>query len=117
MDPQITHVYGHPAWVADRYRREFDELVANGDELGLHLHPWQWDRERSAWLQNFADQSWVSHCVVTAFAAFEQAFGSSCRAFRFGDGWMNDDQPFELNSARYPIREAIQLVQRKLRVG
>ena len=33
------------------------------------------------------------------------------------DEWMNDDQPIELNSARYPIREAIQLVQRKLRVG
>lgn len=102
MDPQITHVYGHPAWVADRYRREFDELVANGDELGLHLHPWQWDRERSAWLQNFADQSWVSHCVVTAFAAFEQAFGSSCRAFRFGDGWMNDDTMSLLRSLGDP---------------
>jgi chromosomal replication initiator protein len=33
------------------------------------------------------------------------------------DAWMIDDQPFELNSARYPIREAIRLVQRKLRVG
>ncbi len=91
MDPQITHVYGRPGWVADRYRRVFDALVANGDELGLHLHPWQWDRERSAWFQNFADQSWVSHCVVSAFAAFEQAFGHSCRASRFGDRWMNDE--------------------------
>lgn len=90
MDPQITHVYGSAGWVADRYCRVFDALVAGGDELGLHVHPWQWDRATSAWMQNFADQSWVSHCVESAFAAFEQAFGGPCRAFRFGDRWMND---------------------------
>jgi len=91
MDPQITQVYGNAGWAADRYGALFDALVADGDELGLHVHPWQWDGERSMWMQNFADQSWVSYCVESAFAAFERAFGSRCRAFRFGDRWMNDE--------------------------
>lgn len=90
MDPQITHVYGHPGWAADRYRAQLNTLLANGDELGIHLHPWQWDHQRSGWTQNFADQSWVAHCVAVAFDAFEQAFGERCRAFRFGDRWMNE---------------------------
>jgi len=91
MDPQITHVYGSAGWAADRYRPQFDALIARGDEMGIHLHPWQWDRERAVWLQDFADQSWVTHCVESAFAAFEVAFGTTCRAFRFGDRWMNDE--------------------------
>lgn len=91
MDPQITHVYGYPGWVADRYRGHFDSFLSAGDELGIHLHPWKWDYDKSAWKQDFADQSWVTHCVEVAFAAFEKAFGSTCRAFRFGDRWMNDE--------------------------
>jgi hypothetical protein len=91
LDPQITHVYGDPGWAAKRYREQFGRLRGLGDELGIHLHPWLWDRERSAWMQDFADQSWVAHCVETAFAAYERAFGTTCRAFRFGDRWMNNE--------------------------
>ena len=91
MDPQIGDVYGDAGWVAERYRGSFDALLAEGDELGIHLHPWQWDQDAATWFQNFADQSWVTHCVETAFAKFEEAFGAPCRAFRFGDRWMNDE--------------------------
>lgn len=91
LDPQIAHVYGDPGWAADRYRGTFDALRLVGDELGIHLHPWQWDHEASVWMQNFADQSWVTHCVETAFATFEREFAIPCRAFRFGDRWMNDE--------------------------
>lgn len=91
LDPQIAHVYGYAGWAADRYRDLFDSLLAAGDEFGIHLHPWQWDGASSGWIQNFADQSWVTYCVESAFATFEQAFGTPCRAFRFGDRWMNDE--------------------------
>ena len=91
LDPQITHVYGYAGWAADRYRGLFDSFLAAGDELGIHLHSWKWDYDKSEWMQDFADQSWVTHCVETAFAAFEKAFGTACRAFRFGDRWMNDE--------------------------
>ncbi len=91
LDPQVTHVYGNAGWVVERYRENFDALQAAGDEFGIHVHPWQWDRSQSTWMEDFADQSWVNYCVESAFAAFEHAFGTTCRAFRFGDRWMNDE--------------------------
>ncbi len=90
MDPQITHVYGSAGWAAARYGAIFDTLAASGDEIGLHVHPWQWHDDGHYWMQNFADQSWVSQCVESAFSAFELSFGRSCQSFRFGDHWMND---------------------------
>lgn len=91
MDPQIEHVYGDAGWGAARYRAQLGALLEHGDELGIHLHPWKWDEAKSEWMQDFADQSWVNYCVETAFATFERCFGSPCRAFRFGDRWMNDE--------------------------
>lgn len=91
MDPQVVHVYGDAGWAADRYRCDLDSFLSAGDELGIHLHTWRWNHDKSAWKQDFADQSWVTYCVETAFAAFEVAFGTGCRAFRFGDRWMNDE--------------------------
>ena len=90
MDPQVAHVYGSAGWAAARYRAEFETLSAAGDQIGLHVHPWQWHDDGNYWTQNFADQPWVSHCVESSLNAFEQNFGYPCEAFRFGDHWMND---------------------------
>ena len=40
MDEQIARVYGDPAWAADNYGPQLDEMAASGDELGLHPHAW-----------------------------------------------------------------------------
>jgi hypothetical protein len=90
MDPQIAHVYGAASWPALRYRRLIDELGAAGDELGLHVHPWRWEAGSRRWIEDFADQAWVEHCVRSAFEAFAESMGTPCRAFRFGDRWMSD---------------------------
>ena len=91
MDAQVAAAYGSPAWAAERYAREFEGLRAEGDELGLHAHPWRWDEGRGRWVADFGDQRWINHCVRLSFRAFEQAFGRRCAAFRFGDRWMNDE--------------------------
>lgn len=90
MDPQIAHAYGSPAWAITRYRRLFDRLETNGDEIGLHTHAWRWDEASSQWIADMGDQAWVEHCVRTSFEAFEQSLNRPCRSFRFGDHWMND---------------------------
>lgn len=91
MDPQVAAAYDSPAWAAARYAREFETLRAEGDEVGLHAHPWRWDGGRGRWVADFGDQPWVSHCVRLSFRAFEEAFGRRCDSFRFGDGWMNEE--------------------------
>jgi hypothetical protein len=91
MDPQIEHVYGDPRWVAQRYGGEIRELVAAGDDLGLHTHAWRWDAERKRWLTDNGNQEWINHCIHTSFEAFQNAFRRPCLSFRFGDHWMNNE--------------------------
>lgn len=91
MDAQVAAAYDSPAWAAARYAGEFEGLRAEGDELGLHAHPWRWDEGRGRWVADFGDQRWVEHCVRLSFRAFEGAFGRPCASFRFGDRWMNDE--------------------------
>lgn len=90
MDAQVAAAYDSPAWAAARYAGEFEGLRAEGDELGLHTHPWRWDGGQGKWVADFGDQRWVDHCVRLSFRAFEEAFGRRCASFRFGDRWMND---------------------------
>lgn len=90
MDPQVAIAYGSPDWAARRYARELDLLQAAGDEMGLHPHAWRWDDSWSTWVTDHADQAWVETCVRMSFETYERVFNRGCRAFRFGDHWMND---------------------------
>lgn len=90
MDPQVNTAYGSPDWAARRYARQFDALRLAGDELGLHPHAWRWADDRSSWIADHANQDWVDTCVRMSFDSYQRVFGVGCRAFRFGDHWMND---------------------------
>jgi len=90
MDPQIGHTYGSAAWAVTRYSRIINEIQAAGDEVGLHIHPWRWDKTSQIWIQDFADQEWIDHCVRLGFKTFRQSLKRQCLSFRFGDHWLND---------------------------
>jgi hypothetical protein len=91
MDPQIAESYGDPAWVVDRYRTHLENVLRLGDELGLHLHPYRWLDKEGTWLQDFANQNWVEHCLRSAMEAFAASLGQPCLSMRFGDRWLNTD--------------------------
>jgi hypothetical protein len=90
MDPQIADTYGAAGWVATTYRAELDGALANGDALGLHVHPFRRSAGSPGWIVDFADQGWVEHCMDVGLTAFHEAWGRACVDFRYGDGWMND---------------------------
>jgi hypothetical protein len=90
MDPQIVHVYGSADWVIQRYRKILDQLELDGDDFGLHAHPWRWDDSSDNWVADFGDQRWVNHCVELSFRTFQESFGRGCHSFSFGDHWMNE---------------------------
>lgn len=90
MDPQIEQTYGSASWAVERYPDVFAKLERAGDELGLHVHAWRWQPERSRWFVDNGDQAWVDHCLHMGFEAYRRAFGRPCRIFRFGDRWMNE---------------------------
>jgi hypothetical protein len=91
MDPQVEHTYGVPWWVVLRYPETVKRLETAGDDLGLHTHPWRWDRGLDKWVIDQCDQDWIDQCVRTSFAAFRHVFRRDCHSFRFGDRWMNNE--------------------------
>jgi hypothetical protein len=91
MDPQVTESYGAPGWAAEHYRAEMDELLAAGDEIGLHPHAWRWDREQTHWITDHGSPDWVRECLEVSFEAYEQAFGTPCVSHRFGSHFFSPE--------------------------
>jgi len=89
MDPQIAGPYGSASWVADRYGAHLDAVQRQGDEVGVHPHPYRWSETANTWVHEFADQGWVDHCLEMSLQTFERALGRPCRSMRFGDRWLN----------------------------
>jgi hypothetical protein len=90
MDPQVEDTYGSPEWAVRHYGTLASALVASGDDMGLHLHAYRWDRGHASWVIDHGSQAWIDHCLHGAFEAFERAFGRRCATFRFGDRWLSN---------------------------
>jgi hypothetical protein len=90
MDPQIQETYGSAAWITEVEADRIGQLAKEGDEFGLHVHAWRFDSRRNIWIADFADQSWIDHCVRMSVDAYQRRFECQCRVFRFGDRWLNN---------------------------
>jgi hypothetical protein len=87
MDQQVARSWGSAEWVAGAYRPLLDELVGQGDELGLHTHNWRWDGE--GWYAEFDDAAYAAETIDGAADAFERAFGRACEVHRAGDHYLS----------------------------
>jgi hypothetical protein len=90
LDPQIADVYGSPAWALGAYGAFVNDARREGDEIGIHPHAYRWVEALGSWINDYADQRWIEHCVRMSAAAFRDALGEPCHSSRFGDHWMND---------------------------
>ncbi len=89
MDGQIARVYGDPGWAADRYGPQLNEMMAAGDELGLHPHAWRWQDPPGRWLQDHASDALVEEVIASSFEAYRNAFGRDCLVHRFGSRFIS----------------------------
>lgn len=99
MDPQVAETWGSATWVAEAHGDALAELVASGDELGLHTHTWRWDGGAGTWVADFEDREWADHCLAMGLDAFESAFGRPCLAHRGGDRFLCDAMLARLGQA------------------
>ena len=62
LDPQIEVAFGRPDWVLKRHDAVFDQLLSEGDAIGLHVHCWRPVRRwfRQTWLADYGDASWAA---------------------------------------------------------
>ncbi|HEY6318860.1 MAG TPA: hypothetical protein VI462_13370 [Acidimicrobiia bacterium] len=112
MDPQIADGYGSPTALADRYEREIAELMACGDELGVHPHAWRW---KGFWVNDHADWAWVNHTADVALDAFAQVYGRPALAFKYGGNYMSGPLARHLDDAGVAIDVTIDPGRRAVR--
>jgi hypothetical protein len=91
MDPQVEETYGSAAWAAANYASQLRECLAQGDEIGLHVHAYRWDDGRKTWVIDHGNPEWVARCIRVSFGAFREAFGRDCASLRMGDRWMSGE--------------------------
>lgn len=105
MDPQVADVYGRADWAPVTYAREFDALLALGDEIGVHPHAYRWNDASGTWTLDYGDTEWVERCVRMSCDSFAAAFGRPCQTFRFGDRWISHEavQLLEALGIRYEL--------------
>ena len=77
LDPDIERAYGRADFAVEQYGRLIDELRAQGDPLGIHVHFYRWDEKRQESFSNHADEGWTSHCIDVATSTFERCFGGA----------------------------------------
>ncbi|MEP7273489.1 MAG: hypothetical protein ABI882_18475 [Acidobacteriota bacterium] len=90
MDPQVNETYGSASWPVLQYPQLISQIESVKDEIGLHVHPWRWSEAHQSWSADFADQTWIDHCLRSSFTTYRSAFGRECQSFRFGDRWMSN---------------------------
>jgi hypothetical protein len=91
FDPQVEMAYGSATWAVDRYRATWDQLRAEGDELGVHVHMYRWDDGATRWTVDHGDPAWVRHCVQSSVDAYRTSFRAEPRSYRAGDRFLSND--------------------------
>lgn len=90
MDPQIGHTYGSTDWGLQTYHKEFAELKRCGDELGIHVHMWEWSEADKTWIANYGSDFWAEQCVQTSIDTYRKYFGHPPRLASCGDRVMSN---------------------------
>lgn len=91
MDPQVAISYGSAAWAAERYAPFFEKYRANGDEIGIHVHTYNWSKSAGKWIDDCGNDEWTAYCLESSHESFKQVFGNEPRSLRFGNFWLSTD--------------------------
>jgi hypothetical protein len=79
FDPEIERAFGQTDFAVARYRPLIDEVLAQGDVFGIHVHYHRWDAQRRVTYSDHADVKWAMHCLEVAASTFERCFGEPVR--------------------------------------
>jgi hypothetical protein len=89
-DPAIEAACSSPDDLLRSRSELFDNLLSSGDRVGIHVHSWRWENP-GGWVADFADASWIEHCLATSFETYRAHFGVPCELHRFGDRFLSRD--------------------------
>lgn len=127
LDPQVAVAFGSADWVLKRHGAVFDQLMSEGDAIGIHVHCWRPVRRwfRRTWLADYADQDWTEHCIRLAHESFVAHFGRGPTIISMGDHYMShramrlvEELGFRADCSMYPgVAPVKRLVKSELTRG
>jgi hypothetical protein len=86
-DKQIEKVYGSVDWIFKEYEKEINVLKDKGDEIGIHMHLYQWDEGLGNWKLNFDDKDYTESLVEQSVNAYRTHFNEAPSIYSMGDTW------------------------------
>jgi hypothetical protein len=84
LDPDIKRCFGRADYVLVRHRELVHRLRDQGDPLGIHVHPYRWNEDRSVAYSDHSDEEWVVHCLRSSARVFLEALGEPPRRASYG---------------------------------
>jgi hypothetical protein len=90
FDPDLERSYGRVDAVVDEHRGLIDELRAQHDPFGVHVHYHRWDERRNVPFSDHADLLWITHCFDAAAKTFERCFGEPVRRSSQGGYFLHE---------------------------
>src|SRR5215470_8344063 len=90
FDPDLERSEGRVDAVVDKHRGLIDELLAQDDSFGIHVHYHRWDERQHVPFSDHADMEWITHCFDVSAAAFTQCFGEPVRRSSQGGYFLHE---------------------------
>lgn len=85
IDEQVKVLHGRDEWAAEHFAGRLGELVAHGDEVGVHPHPWRWS---NGWVAD-GGADWAVENAERSLEGFRSVFGAHPASFRYGDRYVD----------------------------
>jgi hypothetical protein len=73
LDPHIEYCYGSVDFVVTQHEALLDRIIALKEPLGIHVHPYRWDRKQQVLFSEHSDQ-WAIECLNVAAQTFRSCF-------------------------------------------
>jgi len=90
FDPDLERSEGRVDAVVDKHRGLIDELLAQDDSFGIHVHYHRWDERQHVPFSDHADMEWITHCFDVSAATFAQCFGEPVRRSSQGGYFLHE---------------------------
>jgi hypothetical protein len=90
MDPDIKRCFGRADYVVHRHGALIDELINRKAPIGIHVHQYRWNAEKSVAYSDYADDQFNVHSFRMAADAYRNSFGRPARISSQGGYYLSE---------------------------
>ena len=91
LDPEIERCFGQGDFAIRKYPKIFDSIREKGDFLGIHVHAHRWDDANRTVYSDYADNDWVSNCLLTSVEIYKDCFVEAVKRASQGGYFLTEE--------------------------